>query len=138
MEMQIHAGESCLLKRCTGDSSLGNCFSTNRISSTPVTHENALRRLSDKIGVRTRTGSGNSEESSELERTPLAKKRDIKDLMDKENKRPDPELELQRAQLEEQRKEQEQRGETNQAMRDLLVRLIQPLQPAKSSNNIIN
>ncbi|KXS20122.1 hypothetical protein M427DRAFT_52383 [Gonapodya prolifera JEL478] len=150
MEMQIHAGESRLLKRCTGDSSLGNCFSTNCISSTPATCENALRHLSDKIGVWTRTGSGDSEELSELERTPLAKKRrtvakdacdtlrDIKDLMDKENERPDPELELQRAQLEEQRKEREQRGETDRAMRDLLVRLIQPLQPAKSSNNIIN
>ncbi|KXS16568.1 hypothetical protein M427DRAFT_55229 [Gonapodya prolifera JEL478] len=35
---------------------------------------NALQRLSDKIGVWTRTGSGDSEESSQLERTPLAKK----------------------------------------------------------------
>ncbi|KXS10835.1 hypothetical protein M427DRAFT_36451 [Gonapodya prolifera JEL478] len=67
-----------------------------------ATCENTLRRLSDKIGVRTRTESGDSKELSELERTPLAKKRrtvakdacdtlrDIKDLTDKENERPDP------------------------------------------------
>ncbi|KXS17461.1 hypothetical protein M427DRAFT_54732 [Gonapodya prolifera JEL478] len=102
MEMQIHAGESHLLKQCTGNSSLGNSFSTNQNSSMPATCENTLRRLSDKIGVWTRTGSGDSKELSELERTPLAKKqqtvakdvcnmlRDIKDLMDKENERPDP------------------------------------------------
>ncbi|KXS12673.1 hypothetical protein M427DRAFT_59208, partial [Gonapodya prolifera JEL478] len=109
MEMEIHAGESHLLKQCTGNSSLGNCFSTNCISSTPATQENTLRCLSDKIGIQTRTGSGNSKELLELERTPLAKKQRT-------------ELELQRGQLEEQWKEQEQRGETNQAMWDLLVR----------------
>ncbi|KXS15034.1 hypothetical protein M427DRAFT_57169 [Gonapodya prolifera JEL478] len=129
MEMQILAGESCLLKQCTCNSSLGNCFSTNCISSMPVTLKNALWCLSNKIGVWTRKGSGDSKELLELERMPLAKKwqtvakdacymlRDIKDLMDK--------------------KEQEQRGEANQTMRDLLVQLIEPLQPAKSSNNII-
>ncbi|KXS21335.1 hypothetical protein M427DRAFT_27733 [Gonapodya prolifera JEL478] len=67
-----------------------------------ATHENALRCLSDKIVIQTRTGSGYSKGLLELERMPLAEKqqtvakdacntlRDIKDLMVKENKRLDP------------------------------------------------